>query len=308
VVASGDSLGGNLLYQWQSSTDGISNWTNVSGGIGANTDTYTTASLTSTLYYRVQVTQSPNGCETFSDAAPVFVATVTAQPINPAPICVGGIVNISITASLNGGTGTLSYQWQSDSGSGFVNEVNATSTTPNFISNVLNTTTQFRCLVTSSTTNCTIISNVVQATVVPDPTITVQPAGTTICSGGNFTLSVTATNGTPGLNYQWLSSTDNSTFTAVSGATAATYTTPALTQTTYYKVDVSATGNGCTTVTSSVATVIVLSDISITTQPALRTNICSGSNATLNVVVSGGTGNYTYQWKNSVAIAGPYVD
>lgn len=307
VVASGNAIL-PLDYQWQSSTDGISNWTNVSGGIGANTDTYTTASLTSTLYYRVQVTQSPNGCETFSDAAPVFVATVTAQPINPAPICVGGIVNISITASLNGGTGTLSYQWQSDSGSGFVNEVNATSTTPNFISNVLNTTTQFRCLVTSSTTNCTIISNVVQATVVPDPTITVQPAGTTICSGGNFTLSVTATNGTPGLNYQWLSSTDNSTFTAVSGATAATYTTPALTQTTYYKVDVSATGNGCTTVTSSVATVIVLSDISITTQPALRTNICSGSNATLNVVVSGGTGNYTYQWKNSVDIAGPYVD
>ncbi|KRB59177.1 gliding motility-associated C-terminal domain-containing protein [Flavobacterium sp. Root186] len=308
VTASGDNSGGVLAYQWQSSTNGTSGWSNVSGGTGATTNTYTTAALTSNLYYRVRITQIYSGCEVYSNAVPVFVTRITTQPVNPIPICVGGIVNISITASLNGGTGTFSYQWQSDSGSGFMNETNATAATPNFASDILNATTQFRCLVTSSVTNCVLTSNVVTATVVPDPLITVQPTGTTICSGGNYTLSITASNGTPSLNYQWFSSTDNSTFTAVSGATAATYTTPALTQTTYYKVDVSANGNGCTTTTSTVATVIVLSDISITTQPALRTNICSGSNATLNVAVSGGSGNYIYQWKNSVNIAGPYND
>ncbi|QOG00650.1 gliding motility-associated C-terminal domain-containing protein [Flavobacterium sp. MDT1-60] len=148
--------------------------------------------------------------------------------------------------------------------------------------------------------NCTLKA------VVPEPTITVQPAGTTICSGGNHTLSVTATNDTPGLMYQWFKSTDNIIFTAVSGATSATYITPALTQTTYYKVTVSTGGNELA-ITSVVAPVVVLPNILITKQPVLRTNICSGSTATLNVTAVGGSGNYSYQWKNSTVLAGPYT-
>lgn len=308
VAASGDPLGGALVYQWERSANGTTGWANTPGGSGATTASYTTGALTSTFYYRVRVTQTPNGCEVYSNAVPVFVATITTQPATPAAICVGGIVNISISASLNGGTGTLSYQWQSNSGSGFVNETNATATTANFTSEVLNGTTQFRCLVTSLTTNCTLTSNTVTATVVPDPSITVQPAGATICSGGNHTLSVTGANGTPALTYQWYSSTNNANFTAIGGATAATYATPALTQTTYYKVDVSASGSGCNTITSNVATVTVLSAITIVTQPVFKTNICSGSNATLNVVVAGGSGNYAYQWKSSAALGGPFTD
>lgn len=308
VAASGDPLGGTLIYQWERSANGTTGWANTTGGSGATTASYTTGALTSTFYYRVRVTQTPNGCEVYSNAVPVFVTTITTQPVTPVAICVGGIVNISISASLNGGTGSLSYQWQSNSGSGFVNETNTTATTANFTSDILNGTTQFRCLVTSSTTNCTLTSNTVTATVVPDPSITVQPTGATICSGGNHTLSVTGANGTPALTYQWYSSTNNATFTAIGGATAATYATPALTQTTYYKVDVSASGSGCNTITSNVATVTVLSAITIVTQPVFKTNICSGSNATLNVVVAGGSGNYAYQWKSSAALAGPFTD
>ena len=308
VAASGDLSGGPLIYQWERSANGSTGWTNVSGGSGANTASYTTGPLSSRLYYRVRITQAARGCEVYSDVVPVFVAAIATQPVAPAAICIGGTVNITIAASLNGGVGTLSYQWQSNSGSGFVNETNASATTANFTSDVLNTTTDFRCIVTSSNTNCTLTSNTVTATVVPDPAITVQPAGTTICSGGNHTLSVTATNGTPFLTYQWYSSLNNSTFTAISGATSATYVTPALTQTTYYRVDVSASGNGCNTIASSVATVTVLSAITIVTQPVLKTNICSGSGTTLNVVVAGGAGNYTYQWKSATNLAGPFSD
>jgi gliding motility-associated-like protein/uncharacterized repeat protein (TIGR01451 family) len=308
VVASSDVSGGSLVYQWESSVDGNSSWANVSGGTGANTAAYTTAALTSNLYYRVRITQASSGCEVYSNAVPVFVTTISAQPVTPAVICVGGTISLNVTASLNGGSGTLTYQWQSDSGSGFVNETNPTATTANFTSNLLNATTIFRSIVTSSTTNCTLTSNPVTAIVVPDPTITVQPTGTTICSGGNHTLSVTATNGTPNLTYQWFSSLNNTTFTAIAGATAATYVTPALTQTTYYRADVAASGNGCTTITSNVAAVTVLSDVSITTQPVQRTNICSGSSASLNVTVSGGSGNYSYQWKSAAVLAGPYSD
>lgn len=310
VVATGNVIL-PLAYQWQSSVNGTSGWTNVTGGTGANTATYTTAALTSTLYYRVQVTQSPDGCETFSNAAPVFVAAITAQPTTPATICVGGVVNLNITASLNGGAGTLRYQWQSSANgnSGWANVSGGTGgATNSYTSGALSASTFYRCIVTSSTTNCTLTSNTVQVTVVPDPAITVQPTGTTICSGGNHTLTVVATNGTPSLTYQWSDSIDNITFNTISGATSATYITPALTQTTYYRVAVSASGNGCTTITSAVGTVVVLSDIFITTQPVVRTNICSGSTATLNVAASGGSGNYAYQWKSATVLAGPYTN
>ncbi|MFH6998490.1 gliding motility-associated C-terminal domain-containing protein [Flavobacterium sp. FlaQc-57] len=308
VVASGDPLGGALSYQWQRSINGITGWVNTTGGTGATTASYTTGPLTSNFYYRVRIRQVPNGCEVFSVPVMVFVTTIITQPVTPPVICVGGTVSIDIRASLNGGTGSLSYQWQSDSGSGYVNETNASAATASFISDDLTKTTKFRCLVTSLTTGCILTSNEVIATVVPDPTITVQPTGITICSGGNHSLSVTATNGTPSLTYQWFSSINNTIFTAINGATSANYVTPALTQTTYYRVNVSASGSGCTTISSAVATVTVLSALSIVTQPVVKTNICSGSNATLNVVAAGGLGNYTYQWKSSSVLAGPFVN
>ncbi|MWB95626.1 T9SS type B sorting domain-containing protein [Flavobacterium sp. GA093] len=307
VVASSNPAGGALAYQWQSSANGTSGWANVTGGTGATSATYTTAALTSNLYYRVRITQGLNGCEVFSNATPVYVTRITTQPVTPAAICIGGIVNLNVVATLSGGAGTLSYQWQSNTGSSWVDEGNASATTANFTSNALSVTTRFRCIVTSSTTNCNLTSNEVTVTVVPDPSITTQPVGTTICSGANHTMSVVATNGTPGLTYQWLSSTNNSIFTAISGATSATYSTPNLTQTTYYRVDVSASGNGCTTINSSVATVEVLSDIKITADPQ-STNVCSGSTANLSVAVSEGTGSYSYQWKTSNSVAGPFTD
>src|ERR1700722_14810447 len=53
------------------------------------------------------------------------------------------------------------------------------------------------------------------------PTISAQPANVTLISGNTATFTVTAT-GTAPLTYQWRKSG-----TAISGATAASYTTPA---------------------------------------------------------------------------------
>ena len=96
-----------------------------------------------------------------------------------------------------------------------------------------------------------------EVTVNASPAISAQPTGSTLCSGGTATLSVTATGGIPSLAYQWQSSSNNSTFTNIAGATGSSYTTPALTATTYYRAVVSATGSGCGSVTSSSATVTV---------------------------------------------------
>lgn len=59
------------------------------------------------------------------------------------------------------------------------------------------------------------------------PAITVQPANQVASAPNPATFSLTATTDEGDLTYQWKSSVDNSTFTNITGATAASYTTPA---------------------------------------------------------------------------------
>lgn len=88
---------------------------------------------------------------------------------------------------------------------------------------------------------------------------TISPTGKTICSGstaGTLTSVNTATTPT----YQWLSSTDGVTYSNASGAsTSATYVTPALTQTTWYKVSVKSASGPCTSISAAVKMTVLTS-------------------------------------------------
>ena len=84
------------------------------------------------------------------------------------------------------------------------------------------------------------------------PTITTQPQHHTIAHFQTATLSVVAT-GT-GLTYQWYVGSSGNTASPISGATASSYTTPALTSTTSYWVRVS---NGSGSADSAAATLTV---------------------------------------------------
>jgi RHS repeat-associated protein len=79
---------------------------------------------------------------------------------------------------------------------------------------------------------------------------TINPAALTIASGtspGNLTCTpATGGNGT-GYTYQWYNSPDNSTWTAISGATSATYNPGNLTAAIYYRVQVAQPGSTATT-------------------------------------------------------------
>lgn len=90
------------------------------------------------------------------------------------------------------------------------------------------------------------------------PTISTQPINATYTQNtAAAALSVTATANDGTLSYQWQSSTDNSNFTNISGATGNEYT-PSTTEvgTTYYRCVVTNTTGGCS-VTSASATITV---------------------------------------------------
>ncbi|MFN6386787.1 MAG: hypothetical protein ACK4X2_00600, partial [Bacteroidota bacterium] len=63
---------------------------------------------------------------------------------------------------------------------------------------------------------------------------------------------------------------------------------------------VSASGNGCTSVTSSIVLVTVVADPTITVQPTAITQ-CIGGTSALSVTATGGTPSLTYQWFSNVS-------
>ncbi|MBK9016574.1 MAG: hypothetical protein IPM82_22250 [Saprospiraceae bacterium] len=184
------------------------------------------------------------------------------------------------------------------------------------------TTTTYIVTITTAT-GCTSTGQAT-VTVVANPSITTQPVSKNICIGTSHTLSVATTGGTPSLTYQWQSSLTNLVFTNISGATSSTYTTPALLVNTYYRVVVSASSNGCVSVTSSTAAVTVQTCIEICNNgtdddldglvdcadsncggiPLLNAGadatICSGSSTTLSASATGGTAPLVYTWSNSL--------
>jgi len=143
-------------------------------------------------------------------------------------------------------------------------------------------------------------------------TISTQPQSQTVASGSAATLNVTAT-GSGALNYQWYVGSSGATSSPIQGATASTYTTPALTSTTNYWVRIA---DATASIDSVTATIVVappdpppstpppaLPPVpppapavapTITRDPESRT-IASGETATLTVEANGTT-PLAYQW------------
>ena len=132
------------------------------------------------------------------------------------------------------------------------------------------------------------------------PTILTQPTNQSVTIGQTANFAVTAT-GTGTLGYQWKKNG-----ATISGATAASYTTPgAVTSDSGSQFTVVVT-DSVGTVTSNAATLTVTATPlvpSITTQPSNAT-VTAGQTATFSVT-AGGTSPLSYQWrKNRANISG----
>src|SRR5688500_6440846 len=298
VIATGSP---NLLYQWQDSTL-LGTWQNVSEA-GGTTAGFTSDPLSQTTYYRVFVYAIENGCEDlYSSVVVVNVfddIAITAQPVGGS-ICEGGTWNLNVGAT---GSPNSLYQWQDSTSLGIWQNVSEVGgTTAGFTSDPLSETTYYRVFVSATEPGCEdIYSAVVAVNVFDDIAITSVSEGGSICEGGTWNLNVIAT-GSPNLLYQWQDSTVLGTWQNVSevGGTTAGFTSDPLSQTTYYRVFVYATENGCEDLYSSVVVVNVFDDIAITAVSD-GGSICVGGTWSLNVTATGSP-NILYQWEDSTSI------
>ena len=280
VVASGTAP---LSYQWQK------NGGNISGATSTSYTTPATVAGDNGATFRVVVSNSAGNATSSSATLTVQTPPSITTPPASKTVNVGQTAAFTVVAA---GTAPMTYQWQKNGGN-ISGATAATYTTPATVSGDDGAT--FRAVVTNAAGNAT--SSAATLTVQTGPSITTQPASRTVNVGQTATFTVAAA-GTAPLSYQWQKNSVN-----VTGATSASYTTPATTASdnasTYRVIVTNMVGNA----TSNTANLTVQTPPSITTQPASAT-VTVGQTATFSVVAAG-TSPLSYQWqKNSVAISG----
>jgi gliding motility-associated-like protein len=289
-------------------------WSNASGAItGATSQNYTPPifSTVGTYSYFVTITLSGSGCNNaVSQNAQIEVVadpTVATQPLD-AEYCQNASPVAPLTVSATGGIGALSYQWfsnTSNSNSGGTIVLNATNSSYTPPVNAIGVK-YYYCVISQTGLNCAVNSAVATITVNSAPTFSTPALPTqTICLDGVFNaLTVATQNGTGTPTYQWFNNTTNTTSngTPISGATNNTYSPPAnAIGTTYYYCVATFASGGCSAITSTVATAIVVADPIISAQPIASQSICIGGTiaTALTATATGGTGTTTYQWSNA---------
>lgn len=187
----------------------------------------------------------------YTPAAPVI--TAQPQPSN-LTVQVGSTVTMSVGAS---GT-ELSYQWLQN-GTPITDNPSATSSTLTIANAQVDDSGTYTVVVSNA--GGSVISEAVNLTVseqpvAPPPTITAQPADTTVTVGSPATLSVTASG--EGLFYQWYRNGE-----VIAGATGSTLAFPSaqVSDSGVYTVVV---GNSGGTVTSAPARLTVVSSMAAT--------------------------------------------
>lgn len=308
---------GIITYQWQSNITGCAGtWSDIPG---ATNPTLIVSGLTQTTYYRRIAISTLNGvsCSDYSNCVTITINDVTAGTVGSDQTLCGNNPDAFTEITPSTGSGSLTYQWQSNTtgcGGVWTNIGGATSIIYDPPAGFSITTYYHR--VTTSTLNgvsCTATSNCI--TVSPNPVTGGTISGNrTVCNGGDPIAFTSTTPGTGiGLTYQWQSSTTGGggPWTDIPTATGATYDAPGpVTQTTYYqRVALGTVGPTTCQAVSNFVTVFV-NDVTASTVAGDQA-LCGTSDPVAFTVTTPATANgtLTYQWQSSTTgCAGPWAN
>ena len=277
-TATGSGGTGSYTYLWYKNA--------VSTGI--TTSTYAPGNLTSTSTIYCAVTSGSCGtANTTASTITVYGNLTASQSGGTTPIC-NNTSPGTFTATASGGNGSYTYQWYNGSGS----VSGATAST--YTAPALTANNSYYCSVTSGGSCGSTVTGTTSISVDAAVSASISGGTTTICnntSPGTFTATGSGGNGS--YTYQWYNSSG-----AISGATASTYTAPALTAGNAYHCSVTSGGSCGSAVTGTTT---------ITVDAALAAAISGGSSpichntspGTYTATASGGAGSYTYKWYNN---------
>lgn len=183
MSATGLTTGTGISYQWQVGTASGGPYSNVTGGTGATTSSYTTGALATGVYYYVlQTTCSTSGQTNITNEVVVTVNALPTVAVTPTSvtICQPGAIAVPLTAS-----GATTYTWSPTTG--------LTPSTGANVSALPTATTTYTVTGTDGNgciNTATSVITVNGAPIITSVTATPNP----VCSGGSTQLQVNVSN------------------------------------------------------------------------------------------------------------------
>lgn len=314
---SGPSNGnGRYAYRWLENASDL-NWTASPAASGTyDLDSYDPPSLGVTTYYKRMVTSGR--CIDYSSTITVTVLPLITGNTIITPdeiICEGSLFSTINAASVVGGDGSYTYQWQDSTVSGSwlpASGINNNTTHDADTSQFAVTEQRFfrRVVLSGPYDVCRSNSPPVLLTRYHKISDNVIGSDQTICSGStplelNELFSVTGGAGTGTYTYQWQDSSKADTW-STRGTAGNSYAPASLADTTWYRRIV--ISSVCTDISNKIVINVhkpILNNIvNLISGPGPDTTICSGAtpNTIKGMVPAGGTdlpGDYAYQWSFS---------
>nr|MCR4811519.1 fibronectin type III domain-containing protein [Bacteroidales bacterium] len=277
---------GNYTYQWQKQTD---------GGMGViqgeETNSYTTEQLAPGTYYYRAVVQDQ--CDT---AFIVFTVNVSSNPDVTSNIdttyCFGATAE-AITLNPTGGNGEYSYLWVVANHDDMMPADTLDVTTNSYVP-VTDSAAEYYYRVTITSGGCSSELDVARINVIEQVKINVEPDTSSICYGAEGTtyeLDDYTAGGYGQYTYQWYMNGGE-----VFDETSSTYMPIGDAAGTFVYSAVAFDNSGCQSDTATVGVLTVKAKMAVTSR-LQDTTYCYGATAdTMRVTVTGGSGNYTYEW------------
>jgi hypothetical protein len=191
VSSASATSGFGIVYQWQVGTSAGGPYSNVSGGSGANTISYTSAPLSTGIHYVVLRTTCNGSITAISNEATLTVLQTPSSSVTIASptLCAGG--SFSLVGSTNIGT---TFNWSGPNGFSSTSQTAALSNAGTAASGEYSMVT-----VANTCSSSAAIQNVL---VKPLPlTMTITPTPTAICAGDNATITMQGGNLSSILNF-----------------------------------------------------------------------------------------------------------
>jgi hypothetical protein len=295
---SGTGTSTTPVYQWQSSSDGIS-FNNIGG---ATSSTYSPGSLTANTWYRIGLNSvaGTTDCKSMDYSTPVKITVVSGISGNTisGTDCSSGPATLTGSA-ISGGT----YQWESSTNGSSWSDIPGATSQNYTAATLLTQKTWFRRRVTLSSCTDVSASTILLPAILGNEISSAQ----TFCFGGSASSlgTVLPTGGEGTYTYQWQSAPDNSgtpgTWADIGAATTNSYTPPSSPAgVIWYRLRVI---SGTCTSFSNHSLVNIIS-LTISASPSTAT-VCNGTTTTITA-----SGASTYAWSPSTGLdvtAGPVV-
>ncbi|MCB9185092.1 MAG: hypothetical protein H6591_14375, partial [Flavobacteriales bacterium] len=186
MSATGATVGAGISYQWEVSTIGGGlGFSNVVGGTGATSTSYTSGSLsTGTYYFRLRTncsfTTPPADVSYSNEILLTVYAIPTASATNNGPACAGGTVDLDGTTDIG-----TSYTWSGPNGFASTSEDPSVSPIVAASAGIYTFTASANgCTSTPATTTVSVNPLIYSSGATASPT--------TICSGSTSNLSIVA--------------------------------------------------------------------------------------------------------------------